>query len=51
MSHKNLKKNIKNKKQLRPLLEGFNQIISLDSDPKDIKKRYSVYDVPNSPRP
>ena len=41
-----------NKKQLRPLSAGFNQILSLESDPKDTKKRYSeIYDVPNSPRP
>ena len=41
-----------NNEKLRPLLEGFNQILSLESDPKDTKIRYTeIYDVPNSPRP
>ena len=40
-----------NKKQLRPLSEGFNEIPPLKSDLRGTKKCYSEYDVPNSPRP
>ena len=42
----------KNKMQLRPLSEGFNEIFSLESSLKDTRKRNSeIFDVPNSPRP
>ena len=38
-----------NRKQLRPLSKGFNQIISLEPDPQDTKRCYSeIYDVPNT---
>ena len=38
-----------NKKQFRPLPEGFNQILSLEPDPKNAKRCYSeIYDVPNT---
>ena len=38
-----------NKKQFRPLSEGFNQILSLNPDPEDAKRCYSeIYDVPNT---
>ena len=40
-----------NKKELRPLSEGFNQILSRETDAEDTKRCYSaIYDVP-TPRP
>ena len=46
-----IKKPTHNEK-LRPLSEGFNQILSLESSPKNTRIRYSeIYDVPNSPPP
>ena len=42
----------KNKMQLRPLTEGFNEMLSLESNLKDTRKRNSeIYDMPNSSRP
>ena len=42
-------KNQKNKKQLRPLSEGWNQILILESDPEDTKRCYSgILDVRNT---
>ena len=42
-------KNETNKKQIRPLSEGFNQILSLDSEREQTKRCYSeIYDVPNT---
>ena len=38
-----------NKKQLRPLSEGFNQTLFLETDAEDTKRCYSeIYDVPNT---
>ena len=46
-----IKKPTHNEK-LRPLSEGLNQILSLESSPRNTKIRYNeIYDVPNSPRP
>ena len=42
-------KNPINKKQPRPLSEGFDQILSLEPDPESTKMSYSeIYDVPNT---
>ena len=46
-----IKKPTHNEK-LRPPLEGFNQILSLESSPRNTKIRYNeIYDAPNSPPP
>ena len=42
-------KNPINKKQPRPLSEGFDQILSMEPDPESTKRRYcEIYDVPDT---